>query len=195
MADRVAASQSPPGVAEDSEEALARAVAIKPWLRETTPDYAMWTAQVHQLLVTELVRKLGSALPVEDSETMPSIKKLFLNAETLSDAQNKDDIDHIMTRYEVDKGTLQQLLTALKTSIKSLKTSITRSLADEKKEKAKQDKVAKERQKRLAKDIDELHRTWKEQAANSELFKLDLPAQSTQSLCVALDALFSCSNA
>eukprot|EP00969_Alexandrium_andersonii_P135698 6003609-Alexandrium_andersonii.AAC.1 len=47
--------------------AQAKEDALRPWLRETTPDLTTWQATINQLVLKDMVDSLGESLPVEEA--------------------------------------------------------------------------------------------------------------------------------
>ena len=117
--------------------------AQKPWLRSTTPNQSLWQTKVNQLLLDEMLRKVGNTLPIEDPASICSIATLNALADDIATARSKEDIDSKLHDFEQAKVTLNQLLTALKGSIRSIRSSWNRTTLDQKKERARLERVDK----------------------------------------------------
>ena len=152
--------------------------AQKPWLRSTTPNQSLWQTKVNQLLLDEMLRKVGNTLPIEDPASICSIATLNALADDIATARSKEDIDSKLHDFEQAKVTLNQLLTALKGSIRSIRSSWTRTTLDQKKERARLEKLEKAKQDKLAKEKEDLYKQWKTDEAKSALFELDVSAIS-----------------
>ena len=66
--------------------------AQKPWLRSTTPNQSLWQAKVNQLLLDDMLRKVGNTLPIEDPASICSIATLNALADDIATARSKEDL-------------------------------------------------------------------------------------------------------
>ena len=122
--------------------------------------------------------RFGNTLPIEDPASICSIATLNALADDIATARSKEDIDSKLHDFEQAKVTLNQLLTALKGSIRSIRSSWTRTTLDQKKERARLEKLEKAKQDKLAKEKEDLYKQWKTDEAKSALFELDVSAIS-----------------